>query len=127
MKIACIAPSRIPSETANSIQAMKVCQALAENGHTVIVSSHVLAEIERMTNRVLAIVDGKLAAAGDVAAIRGAMSDIPYRVRIDTDLPRDLASALIAHLTGAMSANMVRGCEGFRLLMPATTSPLFTP
>lgn len=35
MKIACIASSRIPSETANSIQAMKVCQALAQNGHQV--------------------------------------------------------------------------------------------
>lgn len=35
MKIACIASSRIPSETANSIQAMKVCQALAQNGHKV--------------------------------------------------------------------------------------------
>jgi glycosyltransferase involved in cell wall biosynthesis len=36
MKIACIASSRIPSETANSIQAIKVCQALAQNGHQVI-------------------------------------------------------------------------------------------
>jgi glycosyltransferase involved in cell wall biosynthesis len=35
VKIACIASSRIPSETANSIQAMKVCQALAQNGHQV--------------------------------------------------------------------------------------------
>ena len=68
---------------------------LANRGHTVIVSSHVLAEVERMADRVLAIVDGKLAAAGDVTAIRGAMSDIPYRVRIDTDLERGLASALI--------------------------------
>jgi ABC-2 type transport system ATP-binding protein len=68
---------------------------LAARGHTVIVSSHVLAEVERMADRVLAIVDGKLAAAGDVAAIRRAMSDIPYRVRIDTDRTRHLASALI--------------------------------
>lgn len=68
---------------------------LADRGHTVIVSSHVLAEVERMADRVLAIVDGKLAAAGDVAAIRGAMSDIPYRVRIDTDLERGLAAALM--------------------------------
>ena len=68
---------------------------LAGRGHTVIVSSHVLAEVERMANRVLAIVDGKLAAAGDVAAIRRAMSDIPYRVRIDTDRTRELASTLI--------------------------------
>lgn len=36
MKICCIAPSRIPSETANSIQAMKACHALAQLGHEVI-------------------------------------------------------------------------------------------
>jgi len=68
---------------------------LADRGHTVIVSSHVLAEVERMADRVLAIVDGKLAAAGDVTAIRGAMSDIPYRVRIDTDMERALGAALV--------------------------------
>ena len=73
-----------------------VFRDLAARGHTVIVSSHVLAEVERMADRVLAVVDGKLAAAGDVAAIRGAMSDIPYRVRIDTDLPRELAAALMS-------------------------------
>ncbi len=36
MRICCIAPSRIPSETANSIQAMKACGALAQLGHEVI-------------------------------------------------------------------------------------------
>lgn len=36
MKIACITPSRIPSVTANSIQAMKMCQALAQTGHDVV-------------------------------------------------------------------------------------------
>jgi len=35
VKIAVIAPSRVPSNTANSIQVMKVCQALAQIGHTV--------------------------------------------------------------------------------------------
>jgi ABC-2 type transport system ATP-binding protein len=63
---------------------------------TVIVSSHVLAEVERMADRVLAIVDGKLAAAGDVASIRHAMSDIPYRVRVDSADPRALAAPLMA-------------------------------
>ena len=33
MKIACVATSRIPSFTANSIQVMKACQGLAQNGH----------------------------------------------------------------------------------------------
>jgi glycosyltransferase involved in cell wall biosynthesis len=35
MRIACIATSRVPSRTANSIQVMKVCHALAGLGHTV--------------------------------------------------------------------------------------------
>ncbi|MFH1330879.1 MAG: ABC transporter ATP-binding protein [Actinomycetota bacterium] len=67
---------------------------LGAEGRTLVVSSHVLAEVERMADRVLAIVDGKLAAAGDVAAIRRAMTDIPYRVRLEADDPRRLAAAL---------------------------------
>jgi len=35
MKIACIATSQVPSSTANSIQVMKACQALAQLGHEV--------------------------------------------------------------------------------------------
>lgn len=35
MRIACLATSRIPSRTANSIQVMKVCQAMVELGHEV--------------------------------------------------------------------------------------------
>ena len=68
---------------------------LAAEGRTVIVSSHVLSEVERMADRVLAVVDGRLAAAGDVAAIRRAMADIPYRVRVDVTEPRRIAAALI--------------------------------
>jgi ABC-2 type transport system ATP-binding protein len=75
---------------------IELFQALGAAGNTVIVSSHVLAEVERMTDRVLAMVDGKLAAAGSVAAIRAAMSDIPFRVRIDADDPRRLGAALLA-------------------------------
>ena len=48
-----------------------------------------------MSNRVIAIVDGKLAAAGNITAIRQAMADIPYRVRVDADRPRELAAALL--------------------------------
>ncbi len=35
MKIACVSPSRVPSRTANSIQALKACHGLAQNGHEV--------------------------------------------------------------------------------------------
>lgn len=72
-----------------------VFRRLAAAGKTVIVSSHVLSEVERMADRVLAVVDGRLAAAGDVAAIRRAMADIPYRVRIDVGDTRRIAAALM--------------------------------
>ena len=68
---------------------------LAAAGRTIIVSSHVLAEVERMTDRVIAILDGKLAAAGGIRAIRAAMTHIPHKVRIDADDPRILGKALL--------------------------------
>jgi ABC-2 type transport system ATP-binding protein len=69
---------------------------LGRSGHTVIVSSHVLQEVERMTERVIAMVDGKLAAAGDIGAIRRSMTDIPFRVRVAADRVRELGAALMA-------------------------------
>ena len=69
---------------------------LGREGRTVIVSSHVLAEVERMADRVVAMVNGRLAAAGTVADIRDAMSDTPRRVLIETDRPRELARRLLA-------------------------------
>jgi len=68
---------------------------LGDEGKTVIVSSHVLAEMERMTDRVVAMVDGRLAAVGDVATIRAAMTDKPRRVYVEASDPRRLASCLI--------------------------------
>jgi len=69
-------------------------ERLGAEGKTIVVSSHVLEEVERVSTRVVAIVDGRLAAAGSVEAIRAAMHDIPYLVRITTDRPRALASGL---------------------------------
>ena len=73
---------------------IELFQRLGNDGHTVIISSHVLEEVERVSSRVVAIVDGRLAAAGTVDAIRAAMYDIPYIVKIDTDKPRELGAAM---------------------------------
>ena len=51
-------------------------RGLASEGKTVIVSSHVLSEVERMADRVLAMVDGRLA-----AAVRGFGANA-FRVRL---------------------------------------------
>jgi ABC-2 type transport system ATP-binding protein len=70
-------------------------RALGEEGRTVIVSSHVLHEVERLAERQIVLVRGRLAAAGGHRAIRDAMADRPRRVLIRTPAPRLLAAALL--------------------------------
>jgi len=77
-------------------QLIALFKELGAAGRTVLVSSHVLAEVERVSDRVVAMVDGRLAAVGDVATIRAAMTDKPRRVYVDASDPRRLASALIS-------------------------------
>jgi ABC-2 type transport system ATP-binding protein len=77
-------------------QLIALFKELGAAGRTVLVSSHVLAEVERVSDRVVAMVDGRLAAVGDVATIRAAMTDKPRRVYVDSSDPRRLAAALIA-------------------------------
>jgi ABC-2 type transport system ATP-binding protein len=76
-------------------QLISLFKSLGNEGRTVLVSSHVLTEVERVSDRVVAMVDGRLAAVGDVATIREAMTDKPRRVYVDTNDPRRLAAALI--------------------------------
>jgi ABC-2 type transport system ATP-binding protein len=68
---------------------------LGEQGRTVIVSSHVLNEVERLAERVIVLVHGRLAAAGSRRAIRDAMDDRPRHVFVRADDLRRLASALV--------------------------------
>jgi len=74
---------------------IKLFGELGSAGRTVIVSSHVLAEVERMAGRVVAMVDGRLAAVGSVEAIRAAMTDRPRQVFVECSDPRALAAGLI--------------------------------
>ena len=69
---------------------------LGDEGKTVVVSSHVLSEVERFARNVLVIVNGKLAAAGDFRTIRERMDERDHMVRIRSDNPRRLAAALVA-------------------------------
>jgi ABC-2 type transport system ATP-binding protein len=68
---------------------------LGDEGKTVVVSSHVLSEVERFARNVLVIVNGKLAAAGDFRAIRERMDERDHIIRIRCDDARRLAAALV--------------------------------
>ena len=77
------------------VEFQELLLALADQGRTILISSHVLEEVELLASRVLLVVNGKLAAEGDFHAIRQALDDRPYRVRISCDRPRTLAAGLI--------------------------------
>jgi len=82
---------------------------LGAEGRTVIVSSHVLNEVERLAPRVIVLINGRLAAAGGHHAIRDAMDDRPRHVLVRSDDGRRLASALIAlDSVGGVSFDAVR-------------------
>jgi len=72
-----------------------IFQRLGEAGRCVVVSSHVLDEVERFGSRVLVMAQGRLAAEGDYHAIRELMDDRPHRVRVRSDDPRRLAAGLL--------------------------------
>jgi ABC-2 type transport system ATP-binding protein len=70
-------------------------RTLGSEGRCVIVSSHVLDEVERLGSQVLVMSQGRLAAAGDFRDLRALMDDRPMRIRVRTDRPRQLAGALV--------------------------------
>ena len=68
---------------------------LAAEGRTIVLSSHILEEVEQLADTVLLIVNGKLAASGGFRAIRAALDERPYHVRVICDSPRALAAAVV--------------------------------
>lgn len=74
---------------------IRLIKELGTSGKTVIVSSHILHEIESMTNNFLLINNGKIVAEGDVHEIRELIDEHPHNVNISCDKPRLLASILI--------------------------------
>lgn len=91
---------------------------LGSEGKCVIVSSHVLDEVERFGSRVLVMAQGRLAAEGDFREIRNLMDDRPLRISIRTDQPRELAIALL-------DQGVISGCrlEGADLVVVDSTDP----
>lgn len=69
---------------------------LGAQGRTVLVSSHVLDEVERFGSQVLVLAKGRLAASGDFREIRELMDDRPHRLRLRASDARRLAAALMA-------------------------------
>ena len=77
------------------LQMMDLLRRMAAAGKVILFSSHILEEVERLAERVLVIVAGRLAASGDFREIRRLMTDRPHTFTIRSSDDRALAAALM--------------------------------
>ena len=82
-------------DPAQRLHMMGVLRDLAAEGRTIVFSSHILEEVERLADSVLVVVSGRLAASGDFHRIRRLMTDRPHTFVIRSSDNRRLAAALI--------------------------------
>ena len=78
------------------LQMMDTLRRMADEGRTILFSSHILDEVEQLAQNVLVIVAGRLVASGDFHAIRRLMTDRPHTFTVHSGEDRRLAVALIA-------------------------------
>lgn len=78
------------------MQLMDLLRRLGDEGRTVLFSSHILEEVERLARHIEVVVSGRHAASGDFGAIRRLMTDRPVQYDIVSSDDRALAAALIA-------------------------------
>ncbi len=84
---------------------MQVVGHLAARGKCVIISSHILSEVEQLTQNIFLLHRGRLLATGDLTEIRGLIDKHPHRIKIETPEPRRVASALLP-LESVLSVSM---------------------
>jgi ABC-2 type transport system ATP-binding protein len=77
------------------VKVLEVIQKRAKKGACVLVSSHVLHEIETLTSNILLIHRGRVLAEGDLYKLRELIDSHPHKVRVECDRPRELARALV--------------------------------
>src|SRR6185503_10472245 len=70
-------------------------RGLAAAGKTIVMSSHVLYEIEALTETIVVLFRGQVLAEGNVFRLRELIDEHPHRVRIRCERPRELARELL--------------------------------
>jgi ABC-2 type transport system ATP-binding protein len=111
-----------PGQRARFIELIRL---IANAGVTVLVSSHILGEVERLASQILVLVGGRLAASGDFHAIRDLMDDQPRTVVVRAANARALAPGLIAlastvavEVDGDAIQARTRSVEAFAVELP---------
>ena len=79
----------------NRRRVVELVKRLGREGRTIIVSSHILHEVEAMTRRVLLVHNGRILAEGDVREIRDLIDEHPHTVAVRARDPRRVARAVV--------------------------------
>jgi ABC-2 type transport system ATP-binding protein len=74
---------------------MELLDKLGTEGRTILFSSHILEEVERLSGTIQVMVAGRLAASGDFRAIRRLMTSRPHVFMVRSSDDRRLAATLI--------------------------------
>jgi len=77
---------------------MQLIKSLEREGKSVLVSSHVLHEVQAVTEDFLLIYGGRVLASGNVHEIRALMNEYPHQITIRCDDPQRLAYRLLRDL-----------------------------
>ena len=75
---------------------LDLLQRLGDEGRTVLVSSHILEEVEDVAGTIEVVVAGRQAASGDFRSIRRLMTERPHQYAIASTDDRALAAAIVA-------------------------------
>lgn len=91
------------TDPASRQQILDALRRSAKNGALVLFSTHVLHEVETLTDQLLLIARGQVVAQGAMQEIRELLDEHPHHIRVQCDRPRDLAAALLASEGGVVA------------------------
>jgi ABC-2 type transport system ATP-binding protein len=74
---------------------MDIILRLAAEGRSLLVSSHVLHEVQSVTPNIILLNRGRLVAEGNIRQIRDLIDDHPHRILLGSTQPRALAAKLV--------------------------------
>ena len=107
---------------------LKILKKRAAAGTAILVSSHVLHELDDVVDQVILLQRGRLLATGSVESIRELLDDHPHTIRLVCDRPRALATRLVA-IAGVVEVDLLDRAHAFSSgeAGPSTSDSVGTP
>lgn len=82
-------------DPAGRIELMQLFREYAQDGRGVLLSSHILDEIDDLAEQVIFMGHGRVLAQGDIRDIRNLLADVPVQIRVVSDASRSIAREVV--------------------------------